>query len=62
MKYDVMFSVKNVEKSDPNYGYLIDRVKHFPNIRSALNFSKTIRNHISGKEQLIGKPLIRDAA
>jgi hypothetical protein len=58
--YKVLFSVKRTE--NPDRGYIIEKVKEFTTALGAMRFSRAIRSHISSSEELIGKPLLQDAA
>lgn len=60
--YQVSFSVKLTERNDPNYGLLIDKRVEFPTFGAAASFSRELSVRLTGRESLVGRPCIQEAA
>ncbi len=57
----VKYVTKNVEATDPNYRLITDRTESFSNFTNAMEFVRSLRHRLTGKEELIGLPTVEVA-
>jgi hypothetical protein len=52
-RFKVSYTIKDMDNTSINFGYIIDRDKKFDNFKSAVNFIRQLKT-----ETLIGKPVL----
>jgi hypothetical protein len=61
LKHRVKFTIKNVDESDPNFKLIDERSKKFKTFSGAMSFVRELKVRLSGKEILIGTPMIEES-
>lgn len=60
MNHKVVFTTKNMDEGDPEFKFINDRSKKFASFNAAMSFVRNLKARLSGKEILIGNPLIEE--
>lgn len=57
-KYNVLYNLKNTDKTSGHYNVLVKEIRCFPTFGKAMRFAKAISNRSSNKYKIVGTPIV----